>query len=66
MDYGGNCFFFFVVESIVVMALVFFNVLGALFGGDMWEVVENCYEMFDRGGFYYNKVVNDFGLFKLN
>lgn len=66
MDYGGNCSFFSVAESTAAMASVLFNALGALSGGDMWEAAENCHEMFDRGGFYYNKVVNDLGPLKPN
>ena len=66
MDYGSNCSFFSVAESTAAMASVLFNALGALSGGDMWEAAENCHEMFDRGGFYYNKVVNDLGPLKPN
>ena len=40
--------------------------LGTLTGGDMWEAVQNCYEMFDKGGYFYNKVMNDLGQLKPN
>ncbi|XP_068722589.1 deubiquitinating protein VCPIP1-like [Montipora capricornis] len=43
------------------MASVLFNALSAIGGSDMWEAAQNCYEMFERGGFYYSKVVNDLG-----
>lgn len=48
-------------ENTAAMASALFNALGALTGGDMWEAAENCHEMFERGGYYYNKVVNDLG-----
>lgn len=55
------CIFFSVAENNAAMASALFNALGALTGGDMWEAAENCREMFDKGGYYYEKVVNDLG-----
>ena len=52
---------FFVAENTAAMASALLGALGALTGRDMWEAAENCHEMFDRGGFYYNKVVSDLG-----
>lgn len=48
-------------QNTAAMTSVLFNALGALAGGDMWEAAQNCHEMFDKGGFYYNKVANDLG-----
>jgi len=61
---GYNCsfvFFFSVAENNAAMASALFNALGALTGGDMWEAAENCPEMFDKGGYYYEKVVSALG-----
>lgn len=54
-------YLFSVAENNAAMASALFNALGALTGGDMWEAAENCPEMFDKGGYYYEKVVSDLG-----
>ena len=60
--------FFFVVlllsaENTAAMASA---LVATLAGGDVWEAVQNCYEMFDKGGYFYNKVMNDLGQLKPN
>ena len=48
------------------MASVLLSALGALTGQDMWEAAQSCHEMFDRGGYFYNKVWHDLGPLKPN
>ena len=48
------------------MASVLLSALGALTGQDMWEAAQSCHEMFDRGGYFYNKVWHDLGSLKPN
>lgn len=63
------CFFFFFFpqfyfstaenSSAVISAL-----LSALGSADLWSTAQNCHEMFERGGYFYEKAANDLGPLK--
>ena len=54
-------FYLSTAENPSAVISAFISALGA---ADMWSIAQNSHEMFERGGYFYEKAANDLGPLK--